>query len=51
MISTKHANFIVNLGSAKAEDVRALMEEARLVVEKRFGIRLEPEVRLVGEWD
>jgi len=49
-ISQKHANFIVNLGGAKAEEVRGLMELARVEVEKKFGVALEPEVRLLGEW-
>jgi UDP-N-acetylmuramate dehydrogenase len=49
-ISERHANFIVNLGGAKAEEVRRLMEIARAEVEKIFGIELEPEVRLLGEW-
>jgi UDP-N-acetylmuramate dehydrogenase len=49
-ISQRHANFIVNLGRAKAEDIRQLMELARLEVKARFGIELEPEVRLLGEW-
>ncbi|RME85838.1 MAG: UDP-N-acetylmuramate dehydrogenase [Zetaproteobacteria bacterium] len=46
MISEKHANFIVNLGWAKAADVRALIERAREEVYRRFGVRLEPEVRI-----
>jgi UDP-N-acetylmuramate dehydrogenase len=49
-ISERHANFIVNLGGASADDVRRLMEIARVEVERRFGIALMPEVRLVGEW-
>ena len=49
-ISTKHANFIVNLGGARARDVRKLMEIAREEVRNRFGIELEPEVRFLGEW-
>ncbi|MGH7774497.1 MAG: UDP-N-acetylmuramate dehydrogenase [Candidatus Binatia bacterium] len=49
-ISERHANFIVNLGGAKAEEVRRLMEIARVEVGKKFGIELEPEVRLLGEW-
>lgn len=51
VISPRHANFIVNLGQARAADVRALMELAQERVEARFGIRLEPEVRLLGQWD
>ncbi|MBI2988769.1 MAG: UDP-N-acetylmuramate dehydrogenase [Deltaproteobacteria bacterium] len=49
-ISERHANFIVNLGGAKAEDVRRLMEMARAEVKKRFSIELQPEVRLLGAW-
>jgi UDP-N-acetylmuramate dehydrogenase len=49
-ISQRHANFIVNLGGAKAEEIRQLMELARAEVKARFGIELEPEVRLLGEW-
>jgi UDP-N-acetylmuramate dehydrogenase len=48
--STEHANFIVNLGDARAEDVRALIELARSMVKERNGVSLEPEVRMVGEW-
>jgi UDP-N-acetylmuramate dehydrogenase len=46
----RHANFIVNLGGAKAEDVRRLMELARAEVKEQFGVELVPEVRLLGEW-
>ena len=49
-ISERHANFIVNLGGARAEDVRQLMELARSEVKKQFGVELAPEVRLLGEW-
>ncbi|MGH7821606.1 MAG: UDP-N-acetylmuramate dehydrogenase [Candidatus Binatia bacterium] len=49
-VSPQHANFIVNEGAATAADVRALMEEMRRRVLERSGIRLEPEVKLVGEW-
>ena len=49
-ISQRHANVIVNLGDARAEDVRGLMEMARKEVKKIFGVELEPEVRLLGEW-
>jgi len=49
-ISARHANFIVNLGGAKAEDVRRLMELARAEVKEQFGVELVPEVQLLGEW-
>lgn len=47
-ISEKHANFIVNLGAATAADALACIRAAYEAVRDRFGIRLEPEVRLVG---
>jgi UDP-N-acetylmuramate dehydrogenase len=47
-VSEKHANFIINLGGATAEDVLWLMREIRRRVSEKFGILLEPEVRLVG---
>ncbi|NIO68933.1 MAG: UDP-N-acetylmuramate dehydrogenase [Anaerolineae bacterium] len=50
-ISPKHANFIVNLGQARASDVKALMDMARDAVLKQFGIELELEQELVGEWN
>lgn len=50
MVSTKHANFIVNVGDATANDVKALMERCQLEVRQKFGVELTPEVELVGEW-
>ncbi|HEX9398890.1 MAG TPA: UDP-N-acetylmuramate dehydrogenase [Anaeromyxobacter sp.] len=50
MWSDVHANFVVNLGGATARDVLALVNLARLRVKERFGIVLETEVRLVGEF-
>ena len=47
-ISEKHANFIVNHGDARAEDVLSLITQAREAVKKKFGIALELEVKLVG---
>ncbi len=43
-VSTKHANFIVNTGKAKAKDVLALMEEILKDVQLKFGITLQSEV-------
>jgi len=48
-ISNKHANFIVAGPGATATDVLALIERAREAVEERTGVRLEPEVHLVGD--
>lgn len=49
-ISERHANFIVNVGGASAGDVAALIREARNRVYDQFGIQLELEVELRGEW-
>jgi UDP-N-acetylmuramate dehydrogenase len=46
-ISPKHANFIVNMGEAKAADILALIELARNKVKEDTGIDLEPEIRVV----
>jgi UDP-N-acetylmuramate dehydrogenase len=50
MVSEKHANFIVNARGATASDVRALMTLVQHEVATRFGVKLVPEVELVGEW-
>jgi UDP-N-acetylmuramate dehydrogenase len=50
-ISPLHANFILNLGRATADDVVSLMRLAQRKVLARFGIHLEPEVQFVGRWD
>jgi UDP-N-acetylmuramate dehydrogenase len=47
-ISRQHANFIVNLGGAKAADVVALMARASDEVKKRFSVDLEAEVHWIG---
>ncbi len=51
VISPIHANFIINEGDATAEDVRQLMAQAWHAVKDRFGIELEPEIELIGDWD
>ena len=50
-ISERHANFIVNLGGASAADVATLIKEARNNVHEKFGVKLELEVELRGEWE
>jgi len=49
-ISPVHANFFINHGQTKAEDVRTLVRLAQEAVTKKFGIELEPEIEFVGEW-
>ncbi|MCC6609851.1 MAG: UDP-N-acetylmuramate dehydrogenase [Burkholderiales bacterium] len=49
-ISEKHANFIVNpAGRASAADIEQLIAHARAAVKARFGVDLQPEVRIIGE--
>ena len=50
-VSTLHANFIVNLGDAKAQDILALIRHVQNQVEKQWSLRLHPEVRLVGNFE
>ncbi len=49
MISDRHANFIINLGKASAEEVIHLMEMVERKIYEEKGISLEREVRVVGE--
>jgi UDP-N-acetylmuramate dehydrogenase len=48
-VSEKHANFIVNLGHAKAADIEALIAHVRQIVKNNYGIDLQTEVCMVGE--
>jgi UDP-N-acetylmuramate dehydrogenase len=50
VISELHGNFIVNQGGARAEDVRRLIERAKLEIKRRFNIEIETEVEIVGRW-
>ena len=47
-VSEKHAGFIVNTGGASCADVLALMAQVTDAVYRRFGVTLEPEVRVIG---
>lgn len=47
-ISDKHANFIINLGNAKASDIMTLIDLVQRTVYQNTGILLELEVKLVG---
>ncbi len=49
-ISPKHANFFVNDEDASAEDIRALLAEAWNSVREQFGVEMELEIELVGDW-
>ena len=51
-ISTLHANFFINHSNqTQARDIRALIEFAQKTVKEKFGVELELEVELVGEWE
>jgi UDP-N-acetylmuramate dehydrogenase len=47
-VSPMHANYFVNTGEATAADVLSLSGKAQQVVEEKFGVRLETEVKLIG---
>ena len=47
-VSQKHANFIINHGTARAADLEQLIEHVRATVERVHGVSLHPEVRIVG---
>jgi UDP-N-acetylmuramate dehydrogenase len=49
MVSSKHANFIVNTGGASAQDIESLIERVRTTVKRECGVDLVREVRIVGE--
>jgi UDP-N-acetylmuramate dehydrogenase len=49
MVSTKHANFIINVGHARATDLEAVIRHVQDTVERVHGLRLHPEVRILGE--
>lgn len=48
-VSRLHSGFIINTGGATAEDIIRLMEIVRAVVMDKYGVELEPEVRIVGD--
>ena len=49
-ISERNANYIVNLGEARAADIAALIMQAHQAVREQFGVDLELDVELHGEW-
>jgi UDP-N-acetylmuramate dehydrogenase len=49
-ISEKHANFIINRGGAKADDVMNIIRHVQTEVQRKFQIELDPEVKFIGRW-
>ena len=48
-VSEKHCGFIINKDNATAEDFLAVIRDVIRIVEEKFGVRLEPEVKFLGE--
>ena len=48
-VSEKHAGFVINTGNATAKDVCELIEYVKKTVFEKFGVKLEPEVKITGE--
>lgn len=51
MVSEKHCGFVINYDNATSNDIYTLMKEIKKIVFDKFGVILEPEVRLVGNFD
>lgn len=50
-ISTVHANFFVNHGDTKASDICKLIRLTQKTVAEKFGVKLELEIEMIGDWD
>ncbi len=50
MVSEKHCGFVINLGGGTAAEVLTLLDEVQRRVFEQFGVNLEPEVRLIGQF-
>ncbi len=49
-VSEKHCGFVINKGGATAKDVITLIENVKNIVNDKFGVILEPEIRIIGEF-
>lgn len=47
-VSSKHPNYMVNLGGGKARDVISLVEKVKKIIKKKFGVDLQEEIEFVG---
>ena len=50
MVSEKHSGFVINVGHATAADVMTLLRHVQQEVDRQFCVRIEPEVRMIGEF-
>lgn len=48
-VSEKHAGFVINTGRATARDILAVINHVTQEVDRRFNVRLEPEIKILGE--
>lgn len=48
-VSEKHCGFVINTGEGTADEMRRLMSDVDKTVYEKFGVHLEPEVRMMGE--
>ncbi|MEB3231333.1 MAG: UDP-N-acetylmuramate dehydrogenase [Leptolyngbyaceae bacterium] len=49
-VANLHANFILNLGQAKAQDIRTLIEHIQATIEQQWSLHLHPEVKFMGQF-
>lgn len=49
-VSEKHCGFVINCGNATAKDIITLMQQVNEKVTAKFGVSLEPEVKMIGEF-
>ena len=51
MVSPKHCGFIINYDNATSDDIYGLIKKVQNVVKEKFGVNLEPEVKLIGDFE
>lgn len=49
-VSEKHCGFVINRGEATAKDILTLVQDVENIVEEKYQVRLEPEVKMLGEF-
>ena len=49
-VSEKHCGFVINKGGATAADILALIQHIQKTVKEQFGVELQTEVKLLGEF-
>ncbi len=49
-VSEKHCGFVINKNNATAADVRQLMTDVQNKIREQFGVSLEPEVKMIGDF-